>query len=128
MLETHRILTYQVDTEQDISWTTYSGVYHRNQVCGGLHSFVSPEMIQLEMRAMIREMNSDLKMTFKFDKIDSVTLSAKFCHIFVNTHSFLDDNGRTYRLILNAMILKYEDNLISIGELGNDRYGDSYDG
>lgn len=121
ILETHRILTYQVNTEQDINWTEYSGVYRRDQVRAGLHSFIPPEMVQLQMRAMIREMNSDLKMALKFGKIDPVAFSAKFCHIFVNIHPFLDGNGRTCRLILNAILLKYGGNLVSIGALENDR-------
>lgn len=29
ILETHRILTHKVDTEQGISWTEYSGIYRR---------------------------------------------------------------------------------------------------
>jgi fido (protein-threonine AMPylation protein) len=121
ILETHRILTYQINTEQDISWTAYSGVYRQDQVCAGLHSFIPPEMVRLKMRAMIREMNSDLDLALKCGKIDPVAFSAKFCHIFVNIHPFLDGNGRTCRLILNAILLKYGGNLVSIGELGDDR-------
>ncbi|KAN0070273.1 Fido domain containing protein [Elaphomyces granulatus] len=92
ILETHRILTDHVDTEQGISWTEYSGVYRHDNVRG-------------RMKAMISDLNSDLKEATKSDKIDAVAFSAKYCHNFVNIHSFLDGNGRTCRLILNAMLL-----------------------
>jgi Fic family protein len=51
------------------------------------------------MKAMISDLNSDLKEATKSGKIDAVAFSAKYCHNFVNIHPFLDDNGRTCRLI-----------------------------
>ena len=39
---------------------------------------------------------------------DPVVLAAKYCHMFVNIiHPFVESNGRTCRLILNAHLLKY---------------------
>lgn len=73
------------------------------------------------MKAMISDMNSDLEEATKSGKIDPVAFSAKYCHNFVNIHPFLDGNGRTCRLILNAMLLKYGGNLVCLGEQGDDR-------
>jgi fido (protein-threonine AMPylation protein) len=121
ILETHRILMDHVDTEQGISWTEYSGVYRHDNVHAGLHQFIAPEQVRGRMKAMISDLNSDLKEATKSGKIDAVAFSAKYCHNFVNIHPFLDGNGRTCRLILNAMLLKYGGNLVCLGEQGDDR-------
>jgi len=109
-----------VDTEQDISWIEYSGVYRRGNVYAGLHQFIAPELVRGRMKTMISDMNSDLEEATKSGKIDPVAFSAKYCHNFVNVHPFLDGNGRTCCLILNAMLLKYGGNLVCLGEQGDD--------
>jgi Fic family protein len=121
ILQTHRILTYHANTEQGISWTEYSGVYRHNNVHAGLHQFIALELVCGRMRAMISDMNSDLEKAARSGKIDPVAFSAKYCHNFVNIHPFLDGNGRTCRLILNAMLLKHGGNLVCLDEQGDDR-------
>ena len=121
ILETHRILTYHVDTEDGLSWTAYSGVYRREDVHAGMHQFIAPELVRGSMKAMISEMNFDLEKAVRSGEIDPVAFAAKYCHTFVNIHPFLDGNGRTCRLILNAMLLKYGGNLVCLGEHGDDR-------
>lgn len=121
ILKTHRILTDKIDSEQGISWTTYSGVYRQDDVSAGLHQFIPPEWVRYHMKSMIREMTSDLEKAAKFEKIDPIASSAKYCHIFVNIHPFLDGNGRLCRLILNAMLLKYGGSMVCFGEQEDDR-------
>ncbi|KAJ4327687.1 hypothetical protein N0V84_001939 [Fusarium piperis] len=63
----------------------------------------------------------DIKAAVDDGEIDPVALSSKYCHMFVNIHPFLDGNGRTCRLILSSILLKYGGSLVSIGEQGEDR-------
>ncbi len=51
--------------------------------------------------------------------LDPFTLAAKYCHLFVNIHPFMDGNGRMCRLILNTILLKYAGMMIPIGENGD---------
>lgn len=121
ILETHRILTHQIDTEQGMSWTQYSGVYRQCDVCAGLNQFTDPLLVPGAMRAMIRSLNEDLRDALGSGEIDPVALAAKYSHTFVNIHPFVDGNGRVCRLILNAILLKYSGVLVCIGEQGYDR-------
>ncbi|KAK3363853.1 fido domain-containing protein [Lasiosphaeria hispida] len=116
ILETHRILTKGIDTEQGHSWTQYSGVYRQLPVAAGLHSFPPADLVPTRMRQMISSLNNDLVVAAKEGKIDPVALASKYCHEFVNTHPFLDGNGRTCRLILNVLLLKYGGLLVCIGQ------------
>jgi len=122
ILETHRILTHKVDADDGaVSWTQYSGVYRREDVCAGLHQFPDPRVVPSSMARMVEEMNHDLEAAEKAGKIDPVAFSAKYCHTFVNIHPFLDGNGRMCRLILNAVLLKYGGTLVHFGEHGDER-------
>jgi fido (protein-threonine AMPylation protein) len=116
ILEAHRRLTYGVDTEQGYSWTQYSGVYRQVPVCAGLTSFPDADQVPGLMRRMIRSLNEDLEVAVRAGTTDPVELAAKYCHQFVNIHPFLDGNGRTCRLILNALLLKYGSFLSCIGQ------------
>ncbi|KAK5663906.1 hypothetical protein OQA88_117 [Cercophora sp. LCS_1] len=116
ILETHRILTHGIDTEQGYSWTEYSGAYRQHPVAAGLHSFPPPDQVPSAMRRLIASLQQDLEDAMAAGKIDPVTLASKYCHMFVNIHPFLDGNGRTCRLILNALLLKYGGFLVSIGQ------------
>ncbi|KAK3364525.1 fido domain-containing protein [Lasiosphaeria hispida] len=116
ILETHRILTKGIDTEQGYSWTQYSGVYRQVPVAAGLHSFPPADLVPAQMRQMISSLNNDLAVAAKEGMIDPVALASKYCHGLVNIHPFLDGNGRTCRLILNALLLKYGGLLVCIGQ------------
>ncbi|OIW27633.1 Fic-domain-containing protein [Coniochaeta ligniaria NRRL 30616] len=116
ILETHRQLTIGIDTEQGYSWTQYSGVYRLLPVCAGLTSFPDADEVPGLMRRMIRNLNKDLETAVRTGTIDPVDLASKYCHQFVNIHPFLDGNGRTCRLILNALLLKYGSFLSCIGQ------------
>ncbi|EQL02843.1 fic/DOC family protein [Ophiocordyceps sinensis CO18] len=121
ILETHRILTHKVDTEQGISWTEYSGVYRHDSVCAGLTSFVDSGLVRSTMRQMMASMNRDLEKAAEAQEIDPVAFSVKYCHTLVNIHPFMDGNGRACRLVLNAILLKYGGIMVSFGEEGGDR-------
>ncbi|KAH6990209.1 fido domain-containing protein [Ilyonectria destructans] len=121
ILQTHRILTHKVDTEQGMSWTEYSGVYRECDVSAGLNQFMDPRLVPGAMRAMIRSLDDGIQRAVDSGEIDPVSLAAKYSHTFVNIHPFVDGNGRMCRLILNALLLKYSGVLVCIGEQGHDR-------
>lgn len=120
ILKAHNILTDQIDAS-DIPWTRYSGVYRSDEVSAGLHAFPHHSLVPHKMKSMILELESDLREAAKIANIDPIALATKYTHKFVNIHPFIDGNGRTCRLILNAMLLKYGSFLVPIGEQGDDR-------
>lgn len=120
ILETHRILTYKVDAES-APWSQYSGVYRSVDVSAGLHTFTYPVRVPSKMQQMIYELQSDLQQAAKSGVLDPIMLAAKYTHIFVNIHPFLDGNGRMCRLILNSMLLKFGSFIVCLGEYGPDR-------
>lgn len=121
ILETHRLLTYKIDTEDGTPWDKYSGKYRKCPVRAGFHSFMHENMVPSAMRNMINSLEADIKKAAENGEIDPVALASKYCHTFVNIHPFQDGNGRVCRLILNAILLKYGGGLICIGQSGEDR-------
>lgn len=115
ILETHRILTYKVDAES-APWSQYSGVYRSVNVTAGLTSFATVSSIPSKMKDMIKQLQYDLDMAKKSGNIDPIMLAAKYSHIFVNIHPFLDGNGRMCRLMLNAILLKLGNFIVCLGE------------
>lgn len=122
ILETHGFLTHKVDChDSGLSWSEYSGVYRSTPVVAGFNSFPEPAQVPRLMREMVTELNADIAKAVEDGCLDPVALSAKYCHKFVNIHPFADGNGRTCRLILNAILLKYCGLIVCLGEDGNDR-------
>lgn len=120
ILETHRLLTYKIDADE-IPWNEYAGVYREWPVCTGFHQYMAHSMVPAAMEKMVSSLEEDVKAAIHTGEIDPVALAAKYCHIFVNIHPFLDGNGRTCRLILNAILLKYGGTIVCIGEHDEDR-------
>ncbi|KAL2682898.1 hypothetical protein Neosp_007358 [[Neocosmospora] mangrovei] len=120
ILETHRLLTYKIDTDE-IPWSEYAGVYRKWPVCTGFHQYMPHSLVPTAMKKMISSLSDDLKAAIDTGEIDPIALAAKYCHLFVNIHPFLDGNGRTCRLILNAILLKYGGIIICIGEKDKDQ-------
>ncbi|EEU38989.1 uncharacterized protein NECHADRAFT_43746 [Fusarium vanettenii 77-13-4] len=120
ILETHRLLTCNIDTD-GIPWNKYAGVYRKWPVCTGFHQYMAHSMVPTAMKNMISCLSDDVKLAIDRGEIDPIALAAKYCHIFVNIHPFLDGNGRTCRLILNAILLKYGGTIVCIGEKDEDR-------
>ncbi|VUC20557.1 unnamed protein product [Clonostachys rosea] len=121
ILETHRILTFKIDTDQGTPWTEYSGAYRKCPVSTGFQSYMEHTRVPYAMQKMIKGLQSDLQEAEQLGDIDPVGLAAKYCHIFVNIHPFLDGNGRMCRLILNSILLKYSGTLVCIGQTEDDR-------
>lgn len=122
-LETHSILTYKVDAES-MPWSQYSGIYRTVSVTTGLTAFAPVSSIPMLMKKVIKELQSDLREATESGSIDPIKLAAKYSHIFVNIHPFLDGNERMCRLILNAMLLKFGNFIVCLGEdiPGRDAY------
>ncbi|KAH7133073.1 fido domain-containing protein [Dactylonectria estremocensis] len=112
----------KIDTEQGISWADYSGMYRDGyEVCAGPHQFLDPRLVPGAMKVMTKSLDEDIRAATECGKIDPVAIAAKYCHTFVNIHPFVDGNGRTCRLILNVLLLKYAGVLVCIGEEKDDR-------
>jgi Fic family protein len=120
ILEAHKILTYKVDASDDDKYTEYGGVYRKVQVGAGFTPFTAPENVPAEMWAVIAEYNRDIDAANLAGHLDPYMLAVKYCHKFVNLHPFVDGNGRTCRLILNAILLGYAGVVVSLGETESD--------
>ncbi|KAM0187537.1 hypothetical protein ACHAPI_011074 [Fusarium lateritium] len=121
ILETHRLLTYKIDTEDGTPWSEYSGKYRNYGVSAGLTPFMHERKVPNAMKDMIRTFESDIQAAADKGEIDPIALATKFCTIFVNIHPFGDGNGRVCRLILNSILFKYSGCLVSIGMDADDR-------
>ncbi|KAM7185684.1 Fido domain containing protein [Naviculisporaceae sp. PSN 640] len=126
ILQTHGILTHEIDippspsssNQNETPWNEYSGKYRQDAVSAGLHSFPPAQDVPILMRRFISSFNHDLKKALEQGSIDPIALAAKYCHVFVNIHPFLDGNGRMCRLILNALLLKYGGGKIPVVAFG----------
>ena len=70
---------------------------------------------------MITEYKRDVDAANLAGHLDPYMLAAKYRHKFVNIHPFIDGNGRTCRLILNAILLAYAGVVVPLGETESDR-------
>ncbi|KAJ5502055.1 hypothetical protein N7463_004929 [Penicillium fimorum] len=119
ILETHKILTHKIDAEST-PWEEYGGIYRMDEVSAGLHPFPHYSLVPYKMKAMVRELQSDLKEVIAKGTVDPIAIASKYTHIFVNIHPFIDGNGRMCRLILNSILLKLGSFLVCIGEKEED--------
>ncbi|KAJ6099237.1 hypothetical protein N7467_000772 [Penicillium canescens] len=120
ILRAHGILTHKIDSD-DTPWDEYSGIYRKDEVSAGFHEFPHHTLVPYKMKAMIRELESDLNVAIKKGTIDPIAIASKYTHIFVNIHPFIDGNGRMCRLILNSILLKLGSFLVCIGDEEEDR-------
>ncbi|THW83872.1 hypothetical protein D6D18_07986 [Aureobasidium pullulans] len=119
ILNTHKILTYKVDSS-DESYKNYGGVFRTTRVFAGFSDFTLPQYVASEMKAFIADLSADIITAEKLGQIDPFVLAAKYCHKFVNIHPFEDGNGRMCRLIMDVLLFKYTGVLCV---LGNDDQG-----
>ncbi|THX12256.1 hypothetical protein D6D13_04222 [Aureobasidium pullulans] len=119
ILEAHKILTYKVDSSNE-SYKNYGGVFRTTRVFAGFSDFTLPQYVASEMKAFIADLSADIITAEKLGQIDPFVLAAKYCHKFVNIHSFADGNGRMCRLIMNVLLFKYT-GIFCV--LGNDDQG-----
>ncbi|THX50697.1 Fic-domain-containing protein [Aureobasidium pullulans] len=121
ILETHKILTYKVDSSDGDTYHEYGGQYRTQPVGAGFTTFTAPGSVPGEMRSLVVDFNEDLDIASKAGHLDPYWLAAKYCHKFVNIHPFADGNGRTCRLILNAILAKYAGIIVALGEKEEER-------
>ncbi|KAF5706305.1 adenosine monophosphate transferase FICD like [Fusarium mundagurra] len=107
ILETHRLLTYKIDSPDGIPSSEYGGIYRNCSVQRGFNSFPHHSTVPKAVRDLTASLKADIAAAEASGEIDPVALAAKYCHKFVNIHPFLDGNSRASRLILNTILLKY---------------------
>ncbi|KAF5554749.1 adenosine monophosphate transferase FICD like [Fusarium phyllophilum] len=121
ILETHRLLTYKIDSPDKIPSSEYGGIYRDCPVQRGLHSFPHQSTVPKAVRDLTASLKANIATAEESGEIDPVALAAKYCHKFVNIHPFLDGNSRTSRLILNTILLKYGGCFVWLGTEPKDR-------
>lgn len=120
--DTHKVLTEGLDSDDGDRSETYSGQYRTEEVVAGMSGMFTPTaQVAMAMRRVVAEFNQDIAAAEANRVLDPYALAAKYCHKFVNIHPFLDGNGRTCRLILNTILLKYAGIVVPIGEKDEDR-------
>lgn len=119
ILETHKILCSDIDIENGAPARFYAGKYRTVPVRAGNCGFVPPNRVPGKMKEFVESFNRDIIEAEAAETLDPFVLAAKYCQEFVMIHPFLDGNGRTCRLILNAILLRYAGILVPIG--GHDR-------
>lgn len=125
--ETHRILCRDVPIESPAAGVAavpskqYAGVYRSVPVMAGSCGFVPPKYVPKKMHDFVEDLQSDLREAEETKTLDPFYLAAKHCGEFVNIHPFRDGNGRTCRLILNTILLKYAGIVAPIGEHDHER-------
>ncbi|KAF4332630.1 adenosine monophosphate transferase FICD like [Fusarium beomiforme] len=115
ILETHRLLTYKINSPDGIPWSEYGGIYRTCPVQRGFHSFPHQNGVPKAVRDLTSSLKADIAEAEASGAIDPVALAAKYCHKFVNIHPFFDGNSRTSRLILNSILLKYGGCFVCLG-------------
>ncbi|KAJ6256971.1 hypothetical protein Dda_7854 [Drechslerella dactyloides] len=117
---THKILVRGVDVLHSDGKVTpseqYAGFYRTVHVAAGDCNFVNPTFVPKNMKSFVEDLNRRLHAAEEQEELDPFYIAAHACSEFVNIHPFLDGNGRTCRLILNTILLKYAGILAPIGE------------
>jgi fido (protein-threonine AMPylation protein) len=114
--DTHKILCYRLDASDGDKYQTYAGIYRTSEVVAGFNTFTPAASVPSAMKMLVQSFNADIATAEKECELDPYAIAAKYCHKFVNTHPFVDGNGRTCRLILSAILLKYAGIVIPLGE------------
>ncbi|KAI1133660.1 fido domain-containing protein [Nemania abortiva] len=78
--------------------------------------FIHPRAVPTYMASWVEDLNMDIHRAKNGMPFDPYDLAAKYYHHFINIHPFGDGNGRTSRIILNCLIMKFTGHLIPIGE------------
>lgn len=123
ILQTHRFLTEGMGAGDGVAtpWEEYSGKYRTREVHSGFHSFHLSTDVPRLMKRMICDLKSDLKAMKDTGAVDPIALASKYAHIYCNIHPFADGNSRMKLLILNALLFKYGNFLVCVGQRGEDR-------
>ena len=114
----HAILCNGIEHE---TGRKYAGSYRTVAVQAGDTGFVNPRFVPKKMADFVRELNDTLVKSEVNKTLDPFYVAAFACDTFVNIHPFLDGNGRTCRIILNSILMRYAGVVAAIGEDGQDR-------
>ena len=131
--ETHKILLTNIPhPKYGTPWQDYAGIY-RNGVrqpgskqmgaevnAGGTH-FTASAAVPRAMGRFVKELNKKIEEANESGTLDPFCLAAWACADFVIIHPFLDGNGRTCRIILNAITMRYAGIVVPIGEHDEER-------
>lgn len=81
----------------------FAGRYRNGQVRIVGANFIPPNYLKIDelMKELVAAINKNP------EKTDLITLAAKTHHKFVCIHPFFDGNGRSARLIMNLLLMKY---------------------
>lgn len=128
ILQTHRILVTGLDIhnaegQRTHAWQSYAGRYRHGSehVSAGTTNFVAPSQVAAAMKKLFVEFEAELREAEEKRQVDPIFLAAKYCQEFVMISPFLDGNGRTCRLMLNAILMKNMGVVIGIGENEDER-------
>lgn len=78
------------------------GVFRRTQVYVGNHIPPSPQEVHILMDSFLSWMNSE-----EAGELHPIKLAAIAHYKLVHIHPFTDGNGRTARLLMNTILMKF---------------------
>ncbi|CZT07366.1 uncharacterized protein RCO7_07328 [Rhynchosporium graminicola] len=123
--ETHRIMTAGLDPAESGNFgiKSFCGKYRQGneKAFGGANEYVKPSQIPVAMKSLVENLQKDIAEIEGNAVLDPFMLAANYCDRFVNIHPFKDCNGRMFRLILNAILIKYAGVVVSLGGKGGER-------
>ncbi|KAK1998639.1 fic/DOC family protein [Colletotrichum falcatum] len=123
--ETHRILTKGIPIIEegfdDVAPEKYGGIYRDVPVGAGSTMFTVPHFIPEKMKQLCENLKTELQLAKSCNSIDPFSVAAKYSLEFVQIHPFRDGNGRTCRMILNAILCRFAGIIVPIGEQGEER-------
>ncbi|KAK1525167.1 fic/DOC family protein [Colletotrichum abscissum] len=123
--ETHRILTKGIPNVQegmdDVAPEKYGGIYRDVAVGAGSTMFTVPQFVPRKMKEFCEKLKEDISLAETRGFIDPFSIASKYSLEFVQIHPFQDGNGRTCRMILNAILCRYAGIIVPIGEQGEER-------
>ncbi|KUJ15847.1 uncharacterized protein LY89DRAFT_783105 [Mollisia scopiformis] len=93
--ETHKILTFQIDADNDErdKSETYSGIYRTSNVGHTFVSFLPPSEIAGAITLAISSFTHDLATAEQSGTLDIYAFATKIHHTILNIHPFLDGNS-----------------------------------
>lgn len=96
LLRIHELVLENIESE-------FAGRYRNGQVRILGANFIPPNFLKVSklVRELINFINTNP------DKLNTIELIARFHHKFVWIHPFFDGNGRTARLLMNLLFMKY---------------------
>lgn len=121
MKQTHKILCSGIPLDDGGPQEEYAGIYRQENVMAGFSTFSPASGVPGDMARLMKEFRWDIGKAERLGELEALFLAAKCCHKLVTIHPFLDGDGRTCRLLLDAILLEYAGILVPLGERNEDR-------